>query len=195
MKTIVWDIDDVLNDLLRRWFETCWKKEHPGSLIRYEDISENPPHKVLGIRESDYLKSLDAFRLSAEAEEAKPDAAVLKWFNEEGAGYRHMALTARPIRTFVPAVKWLMRHYGEWFQTIGFVPSKRDDEHPRQPDKTKADYLVWLGNADYFIDDLTGHVNSAAGLGIRAFLVSQPWNESELGLAEILGIISRENRG
>ena len=195
MKTIVWDIDDVLNDLMRSWFELCWKKEHAGSAIVYSDIRENPPHKFLGMDESDYLKSLDKFRLSSSAEEMNPHPVVLKWFEKYGANYRHIALTARPIKTVAPAVKWLMSHYGEWFQTISFVPSKRPDEHPGQPDRSKSDFLAWLGKADYFIDDMAEHVNRAAGQGIRAFSVAQPWNESNLNLIEILEIIGKENRG
>jgi hypothetical protein len=195
MKTIVWDIDDVLNDLMRSWFEICWKRKHAGSSIVYADIRENPPHKFLGMNEEEYLRSLDRFRFSTEGEEMKPDAAVLKWFGEHGAYYRHIALTARPIKTVAPAVKWLIRHYGEWFQTISFVPSKRPDEHPQQPDKSKADFLAWIGKADFYIDDLPVHVNSAAALGIKAFLVAQPWNDSRLALTDILEIISKENRG
>jgi hypothetical protein len=194
MKTIVWDIDDVLNDLMRSWFEISWKKDHAGTSIIYADIKENPPHKFLGMDELEYLISLDKFRLSPEAAEMKPDRAVLGWFKDDGASYRHIALTARPIKTVAPAVKWLMRHYGEWFQTVSFVPSKRPDEQPRQPDKSKADFLSWIGRVDYFIDDLDRHVNEAAGLGIRSFLVAQPWNDSKLRLTEILELIGKESR-
>lgn len=194
MKTMVWDLDDVLNDLMRSWFERCWKPEHAGSSIVYEDLRANPPYTILGMEEQDYLCSLDRFRLSAEAGEMKPDPAVLQWFKDHGAEFRHIVLTARPIKTLAPAVAWLMQHYGEWFQTISFVPSARPDEHPEQADKTKADFLAWLGKADYYIDDLPAQVSNAAYLGIKAFVVAQPWNESKLGLIDILDSIANENR-
>lgn len=194
MKTIVWDIDDVLNDLTRTWFKLVWSKENPGTSMKYEQLSENPPDKLLGIERREYLASLDEFRLSPEADAMQPDTEVLKWFDTWGDKYRHLALTARPIRTVSPAVAWLMRNYGEWFQTVSFVPSSRPDENPRQPDRSKSDFLAWLGKADYFIDDHAQNVAGTTGLGIRAFLVAQPWNDSSLGLNEILKIINDENK-
>ena len=33
MKTIAWDVDDVLNDCMRTWFERTWLPAHPGCAV------------------------------------------------------------------------------------------------------------------------------------------------------------------
>ena len=48
MLTIVWDVDDVLNDLMAVWFRDAWLPKHAACPVRYEEITENPPHRVLG---------------------------------------------------------------------------------------------------------------------------------------------------
>ena len=47
MVTIAWDVDDVLNDLMRHWFKSTWKTTHPECKVIYEDLSENPPRQIL----------------------------------------------------------------------------------------------------------------------------------------------------
>ena len=193
MKTIVWDIDDVLNDLTRSWFDLVWKRENPYTEMKYEQLMLNPPHELLGMSREAYLSSLDRFRLSPEAEAMKPHGDVVNWFKEWGALYRHVALTARPIKTVSPAISWLMRHFGEWFEAFGFVPSWRPDENPMQPDKKKTDFLAWICKADYFIDDNTENMTGADKIGVRSFLAAQPWNNSNMMLSEILRVINNQN--
>lgn len=196
MKTIVWDIDDVLNDLTRTWFERVWQQENKGTTMRYSDLRSNPPHDILGIAREDYLLSLDAFRLSSGAATMMPEPAVVDWFHRSGHHYRHLALTARPIGTFAAAVQWLYTHFGSWFQAVSIVPSPRTTEHPHQPDSSKGAFLAWLGKADFFIDDHAAQVQAATALGIQAYLVKQPWNNSSATLTEILDAIDLvQNRG
>ena len=38
MKTIVWDVDDVLNDLMRDWLTQWWMPAHPETKIDYENF-------------------------------------------------------------------------------------------------------------------------------------------------------------
>jgi hypothetical protein len=190
MKTIVWDIDDVLNDLTRAWFETEWLPKHPVCRLGYEALNANPPHELLGVSESEYLQSLDRFRWSPQAASREPDQALVRWFRGCGDQYRHIALTARPTQTVFPALQWLLRHFGAWFQTFGFVPSRRPGQTSGQPERTKGDYLAWLGRADIFIDDHPEHCRAAQQLGIRSFLVAQPWNESRSTLGDILESMS-----
>jgi FMN phosphatase YigB (HAD superfamily) len=190
MKTIVWDIDDVLNDLTRAWFETEWLPLHPACRLGYDALNVNPPHALLGVSEAEYLASLDRFRLSPESASREPDKALVTWFRERGDQYRHIALTARPRETVFPALQWLLRHFGAWFQTFGFVPSRRPGQSSGQPDCAKGDYLSWLGKADFFIDDHPKHCRAAQELGIASFLVAQPWNESRSTLRDILESIS-----
>ena len=56
MNLVVWDIDDVLNPLMRDWFEQHWLPRHSECRIAYQELTANPPHRVLGIAEDEYLK-------------------------------------------------------------------------------------------------------------------------------------------
>jgi hypothetical protein len=186
MKTIVWDIDDVLNDSTRVWLEYCWLPAHPGCALRYDDLVENPPHLLLGVEKADYLKSLDLFRLSPLARDMTPDPRLLQWFRDNGTRFRHIALTARPRKTVSAAIDWVLLYFGQWFQTFSFVPAERPGETPGHPDLGKGDFLAWLGRADYFIDDHPANVLGAQELGIEAFLVARPWNTGGSTLEEIV---------
>lgn len=192
--TIVWDIDDVLNDLTRSWFETAWRPAHPDCRVTYEQLTANPPHPVLGITKEEYLRSLDRFRLSPEAADLVPDPALKDWFADHGHRYRHVALTARPTLTAAAAVQWLLIHFGEWFQMFAFVPSKRPGIDSRQPDTSKGEFLRWLGKADCFVDDDTTNCEAAEALGVRTFLVARPWNRGRLPMVAILQILASNHR-
>ena len=193
MKTIVWDVDDVLNDLTRAWFENEWVPLHPACRLGYHELKTNPPHQLLGVSKEEYLASLDRFRLSQAATSRAPDTALLNWFRAHGDQYRNIALTARPRETVCPALQWLLGHFGEWFQTVAFVPSERPGQSFRQPDRSKADYLAWLGKADFLIDDTAENCSAAEKLGIRSFLVAQPWNESRLSMRDILKVLANNH--
>jgi len=186
MKTIIWDIDDVLNDSTRTWLENCWRQAHPECTLKIDDLTENPPHRLLGIPKEEYLASLDAFRLSPQARAMVPDAHLIAWFRDNGSRFRHIALTARSRKTVSPAIDWMVLHFGEWFQTFSFVPAERRGEAPGHPDHDKAGFLSWLGKADYFIDDNHENIKAARFLGIEAFLVSRPWNKGGLALRDIV---------
>jgi hypothetical protein len=186
MKTVIWDIDDVLNDSTRIWLEKSWLPAHPECMLKFEDLTENPPHRLLGVTREVYLESLDEFRLSPQAGAMIPDAHLLSWFRKKGSGFRHIALTARPRKTVSPAIEWMLLYFGEWFQTFSFVPAERLGEAPGHPDHDKASFLSWLGKADYFIDDNNENVKAARHLGITAYLVSRPWNSDGLTLRDIV---------
>lgn len=186
MKTIVWDIDDVLNDCTRIWLESFWLPVHPNCSLKYEDITENPPHRLLGVKKEEYLDSLDRFRLSPLAQAMTPDTHLMNWFRNSGVRFRHIALTARPRKTVFSAVNWMLQYYGEWFQTFSFVPAERSGESPGHPDRDKSDFLLWLGKADYFVDDHPENVTAAGKLGVKAFLVARPWNSGGLRIDDIL---------
>ena len=186
LKTIVWDIDDVLNDSTRTWLDHYWRPGHPGCAMQYEQLTENPPHRLLDITRDDYLTSLDAFRLSPQAAAMRPDAKLIAWFQENAMRYRHIALTARPRKTAAAAFNWVLLYFGNWFQTFSFVPAERKGEAPGHPDRDKAGFLSWLNRADYFIDDNSGNVEAARCLGIKSFLVSRPWNSGGCPLEQII---------
>ena len=84
MKTMAWDVDDVLNDLLRAWFDQAWRPRDPTCAISYEQLTENPPHAILGTTIDDYRRSLDAFRLSDAGANLPPNPLLVEWFRTFG---------------------------------------------------------------------------------------------------------------
>ena len=183
--TIVWDVDDVLNDLMRSWFAHTWLPARPGCTLRYEDLVDNPPDRVLGVSRAQYLASLDQFRLSPEAAVMRPRSEFLRWFERHGHRHRHLALTSRPLTSVPAASQWVFQHFGRWIRTLAYVPTRPDDDFPGY-DRTKADFLRWLDNADILVDDNPENIDAANALGIRSFLVAQPWNDAVDDTEELL---------
>lgn len=192
MKLIVWDIDDVLNDLLKCWFEdfnqsTATKKKK----MAYKDLSQNPPYAVLGITRHAFLASLDKFRISKKGRNLTPNPQILEWLRQYGSGFRHMALTSRPRKSMPMISEWLFRHFGDWIRTVSFVPSFRKMENLPVYDGSKSEFLKWFKKADFFIDDTAENVKAAELLGIKAFEYPQPWNGSPLTAEEIFYNLSK----
>jgi FMN phosphatase YigB (HAD superfamily) len=191
MLTIVWDVDDVLNDLMAAWFSEEWLPVHPECALCYADLRENPPHRVLGIEKREYLASLDSFRLSPKASAMKPNAAIIEWLRRYGGQYRHVALTARPLESAPAAAEWLFRHFGIFFRCFGLVPSRLDASEPVY-DRNKADFLQWFRQADFFIDDSEDNVAAVRALGVKCLLFPQPWNGSPHTAGEVLKVLTEQ---
>lgn len=190
MKTIAWDVDDVLNNLMQTWFEHHWMSSHPECPISYDQISENPPHALLGVSISEYLDSLDEFRLSKIAREMHPLLEVLAWFHQYGEHFRHIALTATPLRAAPTSVAWVIRHFGWWIRSFHVVPSPRKGEQIPVYDQSKEDFLRWYGKVDILADDNPLSVAVAQAIGIQAILIPRPWNQSQLTLPETLNTLT-----
>lgn len=190
--TLVWDVDDVLNDLTRAWFETAWRPAHAqGPVTAYAQLTENPPHRLLGIARTEYLASLDAFRAGHYGRLA-PNPRLLAWMDEHGHRFRHLALTAVPLAAAAYSGEWVFRHWGRWIRGIQVVPSLRDGQELLW-DRSKVEYLRWLGHPDVtLIEDNPAACAEAAAAGFRALLVPQPWNADQAAagvgrLAELMG--------
>ena len=190
MLTIAWDIDDVLNDLMLAWFTADWKPAHPGCTLSYSDITENPPDRVLGITRGEYLQSLDAFRASGRADAMAPNPAVMEWLRIEGARYRHIALTARPLDSAPHAAAWLFRHFGTHLRGFGLVPSRLPSDAPAY-DRDKGEFLEWFGKAGLLVDDSEENIRAAERAGVRCLLYPQPWNRARGSAADTLRRLSQ----
>ncbi|MDA2923040.1 hypothetical protein MYX65_00035 [Acidobacteria bacterium AH-259-L09] len=176
MPTVVWDCDDVLNDLTRCWLEQWWKPTHPECELLYENLTENPPHRLLGVSQTDYLASLDAFRLCEKAETMEPVPEVVTWFRQYGYQCRHMVLTARSVDTIPSAAAWTFRHYGIWVRSFHGIPSLRKGQVVPQYDVGKAEYLHWLGKGDVLVEDSLMNLQMAERYGMATVLIPRPWN-------------------
>lgn len=189
MITIAWDIDDVLNDLMRCWFKEKWLPVHQECKKTYEDLKENPPHKVLGASLHEYLKSLDEYRLSEQYPQMRPVQDIMEWFLQFGRNFRHIALTAVPITASPISAQWVIKNFGRWIRTFHFVPSKRSQEDIPEYERDKADFLQWFGKVDVLIDDNPENIKSAERVGIKGILVPQPWNGQFLTTTEVLNTL------
>ncbi|MEW6102078.1 MAG: hypothetical protein AB1481_07310 [Candidatus Omnitrophota bacterium] len=189
MLTIAWDIDDVLNDLMRLWLENYQRKHRNAHFLKYIDIRENPPHKLLGISKERYLASLDEFRLSGKYEKITPLPEVKRWFLRHGEFFRHIAVSAVPVSSSFVSAEWLFRHFGRWIRSFHFVPSLRNGANEPRYDKSKEDFLRWLGKGDIFIDDNETNIRECKELGIKCILFPRPWNKSKLTISQMLKIL------
>jgi hypothetical protein len=174
---VIWDVDDVLNELMREWFDAWWRPRHPECVHPYCAITANPPHSVLGISEQTYLRSLDAFREQRFSRLA-PRPEVVEWFSEHGHRGHHVALSAPPEAFAHVSASWVVKHFGQWIRTFAFVPARRGRPEVAEPRVAKRDYLEWLGHGDVFIDDREANVEAARTLGMRGIVMPQPWSTS-----------------
>jgi hypothetical protein len=189
MLTVVWDVDDILNDLMYQWFTSHWLVEHPDCRVSFSQLTCNPPHTVLGVERSEYLRSMDRFRRTEQACSMMPNAQILGWFREEGRRCRHIALTARPLETAPDVAHWVMQHFGAWIRCFGVVPTRTDPGVPTY-DRTKGEYLAWLKRGEVLIDDSTDNILEAESLGLGTLQPAQPWNSSTLTIPQLLQALS-----
>ncbi|MFH1387614.1 MAG: hypothetical protein ABIH50_08110 [bacterium] len=191
MKTIVWDVDDVLNDLMRVWFEEFWRPKHPDNKMKYETINFNPPHQLFEATKEEYLASLDDFRLSGCYEKLKPIKEVKEWFLANGEKYRHVALTRVPVAVAHVSAAWVTKNFGAWIRSFHFIPSYRAGENPPVYDENKGTYLHYFGKADLLIDDTIENIEAAEKYGVKTLVFPRPWNKSKLTISQTLDEILR----
>jgi len=110
---------------------------------------------------------------------------VLEWMKQHGDGFRHIALTARPLDSAPNVAEWVMRHFGAWIRCIGFVHTREDDHFPAY-DRTKGEFLDWLNCGDVMVDDSAGNILQAQSRGLKTLLYPQPWNDSLLSVEGLL---------
>ena len=186
MKTIAWDVDDVLNDLMRLWLEQKWMKEHDNCKVRYPEIVENPPHRLLGVAIEEYLISLDEYRLSSMYQQMAPVKEVMSWFEKNGSNFRHIALTAVPLVAASASAQWVFRHFGPWIRTFHFVPSKREGDKIPEYDNDKGAFLKWIQKVDILVDDSHANIQAARSVGVKGIIFPKPWNKNKTSIGGAL---------
>lgn len=190
MKTIVWDVDDVLNDLMRVWLEQEWRVSHPECQLTFDELTSNPPHQLLKTTKEDYLLSLDRFRSSGGFSSLEPLPEVQEWFQAFGARYRHMALTAVPRDKASLSAEWVIRHFGDWIRVFHFVPSIRKTDSFPAYDLNKGEVFQRLKEEAVFIDDNEENVADAEKAGFPALLMPRPWNKAKGNVQTALKALS-----
>ncbi|SPF48688.1 conserved hypothetical protein [Syntrophobacter sp. SbD1] len=190
MKTIVWDVDDVLNDLMKIWFDEWVSSRGSDCSLTYDQLTSNPPHEILKISKSQYLTSLDACRLSEKAQKMPPVPEIFEWFSGQGHNFHHVALTAAPLCACHVSAAWVMSNFGRWIHSFNVVPSPRPGQPTGQSHAAKSDFLRWWGKGDVLVDDNPDNIAGALSLGMKAVLVPRPWNRSTLNLDETLDALT-----
>lgn len=175
-RVVIWDVDDVLNALMREWFDDFRTRSQASGPSSFTDLTANPPHQLFGLCETDYLQSLDDFR-RARYDTLAPRTEALGWFERYGGSADHIALTAAPTSLAHLSAGWVIRHFGRWIRTFAFAPSPRGIN--AAPAASKADYLRWLGKGDVLVDDRQDNATAVRALGLDCVVVPQPWNRSE----------------
>lgn len=186
MKTIAWDVDDVLNDLVRTWLHRTWLPAHPECKVRYEELIENPPHRLLGITRVEYVAALDAFRLSETAAAMEPVPEVLAWFTQHGHLAHHVAITATPLKTAPQSASWVLRYFGRWIRSFQVVPSFREGENLPALDRSKGEALARWRQVDVFLDDDDKNLASVPHGRTETLQIARPWNRCTTSLHDTL---------
>jgi hypothetical protein len=174
MKTVVWDVDDVLNELTAEWFRQAWQPTR-GTAVRGEALVRNPPHELLGVSLEEYLASLDDFRRTRYASLA-PVPEVIRWFETHGDTARHVAVTAVPSTLAHVSAWWVLRHFGRWITTFACVNARAARGQAGPMAQSKREYLAWLGRGDVLVEDREETLAACADLGVAGVLVPRPWN-------------------
>lgn len=195
MKTIVWDVDDTLNNLTEVWFNEWWLPENRSATIRFGQLKENPPSHLLGISHEAYLASLDAFRASELAGKIKPAPQVMDWFGLHGEEARHLVLTATPLQDAPRSAAWVLEYFGTWIRSYNVIPSKRPGQSLPLYDKTKIEFLNWLGKASILVEDDEANLKSAYEAGYQVIGIPQPWNNIRCSLDEALAQLTADVKG
>jgi hypothetical protein len=176
MPTVVWDVDDVLNDLMAAWLGNAWAPAHADRPVSYADLRSNPPHEQLGIELGDYHASLDGFRLGDGYAAMAPNPAILAWLEVNGERCRHVALTATAFRAAPSTAAWVLRNFGRWIREFAYIPADRSGEDLPRYEADKGAWLARLDGPVVLVDDSPANLAAAARAGAVAVRWPQPWN-------------------
>jgi 5'(3')-deoxyribonucleotidase len=193
MKTIVWDVDEVLNNLVIEWLE-YWKVLFPDCKITYDQITNYSLKKVLNAPSNEILQSIDDFKFLGFFTDLKPNQKILKWFEEYGKYFHHIALTSCSLRTSHISASWVYENFGRWIRSFHCIPSSREGKEDIIYDINKAEYIKRIEDVDIFIDDCPENCEKVQDLyhGIKIFTPKKPWNTGTgIDIEEILREITK----
>lgn len=174
--TVFWDVDDVLNDLMKEWLD--FYRLTSGIKMDYDQLTANPPHKLFGISIHDFRKSLDDFRMSKNFSKMQAVPSVYKWFETNAENTRNIALTATSIKTASSSSAWVFKNYSKWIRTFHVVPSPRKNEVLPKYDLNKIEAMSHLCSSGILIDDNEDNVKKAVSSGYMGLLFPRPWNSN-----------------
>ena len=185
MTILVWDIDDVLNELTAQWLATI-----SHNTISTKHQLTNPDfHTFLGWSRDEYLHSIDNYRLDHYRDLA-PNELVIG-FMSETQFCSHILLTATPLISAPHSAEWALRHFGSLIDGILIAPSTRPGVQSTR--MSKLDHIARItatGEAVLCIDDLPANITQAHQSGAEGILWPQPWNNSSSTIDSVLNFIT-----
>lgn len=189
MKVIMWDVDDVLNNLMGEWFRSTWKPLHPACSLDYQGITKNPPHDLLGVDKQVYLQSLDSFRRQS-FNVLKPIPEMVDWFRLYGCKAEHVVVTSVPVIAAHQSAEWVFTHFGEWVRSFNIVPSPREGSRDHGA-TSKSDFMRTFSKVDIVVEDNPETIRSMREMGISAVTIPRPWNDSRQTLESTLNGLTK----
>jgi len=188
----VWDVDDVLNPLMRDWLEYQKQLGSVCSKFEYADLINPDFSETLGWPRQKFLFALDEFRLKFQRR-LEPNKLIKNWFRQNQAmNVKHVALTATPRTVSDVSRDWVSQNFGEFVDDFHLAPSARDTD--LLPRKRKQDFYMEF-KAEYreviAIDDRPDNLNDARDAGISILCWPQPWNGSLLDSESTLKELSK----
>ena len=112
MALVIWDIDDVLNELSARWLE--WVND---PVITDKSQLTNPHfEEVLGWNRGHYLESLDRFRAERFID-LEPNRLVQSFMSRH-TQVSNVLLSATPLSCAPFSAQWGFVHFGQWIDGV-----------------------------------------------------------------------------
>lgn len=176
---------------MRPFLELWWMSRHNNTNISYEQLTENPPHRLLGVSRNEYLQSLDEFRLSETAANLLPEPEVLDWFRQHGDHYQHAVVTATSVTTAHVSAEWTFKHFGRWVRSFHLVPSARSGDQIEDCLNSKASFVKDLGVSAALVDDSEDTILQLDGTKISGVIFPRPWNKRRGSVLEALSSLEK----
>jgi uncharacterized HAD superfamily protein len=173
---IALDIDDVLVDTAAALLND-YNEKYGTSLKKHHYYSKDT--SVLGV--SDYevaAERLTRYVLSGALTEAHPLADAVEAVKRLSVRYSFVGVTSRPA-DIAPATKeWVQMHFGDAVSDVLFTHFVMAANAPTGTSLTKVDVCSDIG-AVYLIEDHLHHAVPVADMGVKVFLINQPWNQAD----------------
>lgn len=175
MKTIIWDVDDTLNNFRFDWFlhnkEELKKIDHD---ISYDYFNIKNPYNILNDNKDTFIKSLKDFK-NYNHFKITVNKEIYNWFYKYGKNYNHIILTKCSKDYFEFAVNFVNKYFGKWIQSYNYISGNKKDN--LNEFLTKAEFIKkYFKEIKYFIDDSEKNCKQVEELGIKTFCPKQPWN-------------------
>ena len=186
---LIWDIDDVLNELMSLCISTTAQKLKPG--IKFEEVKNNPPLPELACSLDEFRNILDQCRDQYLYSRA-PRKEIIDFFRIWGEKFRSITLSSAPMSMAPRSSEWVLFHLGSWIQGTIFVPSPRKNViQGATLFASKAEAVLALDGI--LIDDMPINVEAVKAAGGRALYFPAPWNENrDMSIEEFFSELIKE---